>query len=410
MIPIRTLALLSGLLLCLALVAEEPPKPKPADAKPAPAWLGEIEAGRKAFEADQMKIYAELGKLSEKETSHAAEEAASKPLLDELDRLTAPAVESALKLVRSHAADVGAVETLCWIVRNSPSSTTAVEAAALLQKHHPIDEKTVALAGGYSRAPHSWTGDLLAAQLDSSDLPKKLRPKVMRSLAQVRQTLGQFPLSIADAEPETLARIERFYGKKALESLARIDVAKTEAEAVALLERLESEYDKEPLIGELTYGEFARNAIFEIRHLAPGKPAPEIEGKDTDGKPMKLSDYKGKVVLLSFWGTWCGPCMAAIPHERELAKKYEGKPFAIVGINSDTDAKELKSAMETNKISWRSFDCGEKGPLGPIPMKWNVTGWPTIILIDAKGVIRSRNVAGATMDKRIDALLKDAAK
>ena len=55
----------------------------------------------------------------------------------------------------------------------------------------------------------------------------------------------------------------------------------------------------------------------------------------------------------------------------------------------------LQAAIEANKITWRSFDCGEKGPLGPIPMKWNVTGWPTMILIDAKGVIRSRNAGSA---------------
>ncbi len=55
-------------------------------------------------------------------------------------------------------------------------------------------------------------------------------------------------------------------------------------------------------------------------NLVVGKPAPEIEGADMDGKPFKLSDYKGKVVVLVFWGTWCGPCMAQVPHERELVQ------------------------------------------------------------------------------------------
>jgi hypothetical protein len=94
------------------------------------------------------------------------------------------------------------------------------------------------------------------------------------------------------------------------------------------------------------------------------------------------------------------------PHERSLVKRLEGKPFALIGINSDSNKVELKKAMEKEQITWRSFfDGGKIG--GPIATEWNVMSWPTIYVLDHKGVIRSKNVRGQAMDKVVDKLLKD---
>ena len=93
------------------------------------------------------------------------------------------------------------------------------------------------------------------------------------------------------------------------------------------------------------------------------------------------------------------------PHERSLVERLAGKPFALVGINSDPKDR-LRSAMEENNITWRSFwDGGSTG--GPIATKWNVSGWPTIYVVDAKGVIRFKNVRGEAMDEAVDALLAE---
>jgi hypothetical protein len=94
------------------------------------------------------------------------------------------------------------------------------------------------------------------------------------------------------------------------------------------------------------------------------------------------------------------------PHERSLVKKLADKPFVLLGINSDRDKKELKKAMEEENITWRSWwDGGSTN--GPIAKKWNVHGWPTIYVLDDKGIIRYKNVRGESMDKAVDALLKE---
>ncbi len=92
------------------------------------------------------------------------------------------------------------------------------------------------------------------------------------------------------------------------------------------------------------------------------------------------------------------------PHERSLVETYKNEPFAIVGINSDADLEKLKPVREKENISWRSFWNGPEGTGGPISTAWNVSGWPTLYILDAKGVIRCKMVGGD--EQRIDEMLE----
>lgn len=93
--------------------------------------------------------------------------------------------------------------------------------------------------------------------------------------------------------------------------------------------------------------ENAKQRLTAMRFAPIGRSAPEVCGVDLDGQPMKLSDLHGKVVLITFWATWCGPCMKLIPHERELAARLEDRPFAIVGVNGNTTEDSIQRARMT---------------------------------------------------------------
>lgn len=93
-------------------------------------------------------------------------------------------------------------------------------------------------------------------------------------------------------------------------------------------------------------------------------------------------------------------------HERSLVKRLENEPFALIGVNSDKDREELKDVLENENISWRSFWNGGSTQ-GPISTRWGVSGWPTIYVLDAEGVIRFKNVRGEAMDKAVDELLAE---
>ena len=93
------------------------------------------------------------------------------------------------------------------------------------------------------------------------------------------------------------------------------------------------------------------------------------------------------------------------PHERSLVEKLKDKPFALIGINSDP-RETAKKAVEEENLTWRSWwDGGNTS--GPIASKWNVSGWPTIYVLDEEGVIRYKNVRGPAMGKAVETLLAE---
>lgn len=185
---------------------------------------------------------------------------------------------------------------------------------------------------------------------------------------------------------------------KLTEAIDKADKAVIFAESEALLERVISEFGDVPFPprwskakreGE-TLADFARPKLDALRNIAVGKVAPDIEGEDIHGKPMRLSDYRGRLVVIVFWGTWCGPCRGLIPHEKALVERFKDRPFALLGVNSDSDREKLQATMEKQGITWRSWwDGGKIG--GPIARRWDVAGWPTIIVVDDRGVIRYKN-------------------
>jgi hypothetical protein len=99
-------------------------------------------------------------------------------------------------------------------------------------------------------------------------------------------------------------------------------------------------------------------------------------------------------------------------HERSLVKRLQGKPFVLIGVNSDADRAELKKVMDKEKITWRSFWNGGSTQ-GAISARWDIEGWPTLYLIDAKGVLRHKHVGSPgdkALDEEVDALIKEAKK
>jgi thiol-disulfide isomerase/thioredoxin len=139
-----------------------------------------------------------------------------------------------------------------------------------------------------------------------------------------------------------------------------------------------------------------------------GKPAPEIEGRDLDDVPFRLSDYRGKVVALNFGShLFCGFCRTLYPLERSLVKRLEGRPFALVSINAEPSREraELKRAWEAEGNTWRCVRDGDES--GPIGTAWNILKYPTIYVLDPRGVIRYKNVFGKSLERAVDSLLEE---
>jgi thiol-disulfide isomerase/thioredoxin len=136
--------------------------------------------------------------------------------------------------------------------------------------------------------------------------------------------------------------------------------------------------------------------------LSIGKSAPEVFSQDLEGRKVKLSELKGKVVVLDLWATWCVPCRAMIPHEREMLGRLADKPFALVSISVDDDKETVTNFLKKEQMPWVHWWNGREGG---IVEDWNVEAYPTIYIIDSKGIIRFKNLRDKELEEAVNQLL-----
>lgn len=211
--------------------------------------------------------------------------------------------------------------------------------------------------------------------------------------------------------PSFKADLERANGNDSVAALAQADPKALRQEAIGLLAQAQNEYG-DVKIDDKPIRDQTDHILFRLRRLDIAQVAPEIVGTDQDGRPMKLSDYRGKVVAIVFWGSWCGVCMHSIPGERDLVIQMQGKPFVLLGVNSDPPER-LASIIQKHQINWRSWADGELDGPQPIARAWNVTSWPKIYLLDAAGVIRYTELAHGSSDdleRAVGALVSQASQ
>jgi thiol-disulfide isomerase/thioredoxin len=155
--------------------------------------------------------------------------------------------------------------------------------------------------------------------------------------------------------------------------------------------------------------------IASLKVIRDGGPAPDFTKMDINGKRVSLSEFRGKYVLLDFWGSWCAPCRAANPHLRELYAKYASKGFEIVGVASEkvsgqAQAEKLwKEAVEKDGLTWTNLLNNELAMEQDATAMYSIEGYPTQILLDQQGKIIARwlGAAGAQLDEKLNAIFKN---
>ena len=137
-----------------------------------------------------------------------------------------------------------------------------------------------------------------------------------------------------------------------------------------------------------------------------GPKAIDFQVKDLNGNPLSLRKYRGKVVLLDFWATWCGPCLTEMPNVKRIYQKYKNQNFQIIGISLDTNGSSLSSYLKREGITWPQFFDGT-GWKNSIAQKYGINSIPRMYLIDGNGIIRKENVRGHALEVAVDELVRE---
>lgn len=135
-----------------------------------------------------------------------------------------------------------------------------------------------------------------------------------------------------------------------------------------------------------------------------GNKAPEIALPSVNGDTLRLSSLKGKVVLLDFWASWCGPCRISNKGLVKLYSKYKSKGFEIFGVSLDQDMSDWKKAIAKDKITWVQVN-DNGGWEAPTAVNWGINAIPTSYLIDQNGKLIAMDLAGKELEQKVKEML-----
>ena len=144
----------------------------------------------------------------------------------------------------------------------------------------------------------------------------------------------------------------------------------------------------------------------EHPELARGRVAPNFQLTTLDGQKLTLESLTGKVVLVDFWATWCGPCKEALPHVRDIAKRFAGPQFQVISISMDRDDAKWRDFIGKNEMTWMQYRDGYFD--GPLATMFGVRAIPATFTIDADGILQDQHVGDADMVGKLKKLIAQA--
>ncbi|HEX5219280.1 MAG TPA: redoxin family protein, partial [Verrucomicrobiae bacterium] len=237
-----------------------------------------------------------------------------------------------------------------------------------------------------------------AAAADLRTLIGKIQPKI-KGNAKVTEA------DLAAEIKEFDALLEKYKGDKS-DDVAQILVMKSTLYSSVLGDEKKGAEVMEQLVRDFPDSEatvrMKRQAEAKKRRdaLVVGSKFPDFEEKDLAGKPLSIAGVKGKVVLIDFWATWCGPCVAELPNVLEAYEKHHASGFEIIGISLDRDRQKLESFIKEKNMTWPQFFDGKFWE-NKLSQHYGINSIPATYLLDSEGTIIATNLRGKKLEEAV---------
>ncbi|MEO7212516.1 TlpA disulfide reductase family protein [Mucilaginibacter sp.] len=212
----------------------------------------------------------------------------------------------------------------------------------------------------------------------SDSLLKVYMPVFQKNIADYSQEVLKF----VDANKHSLAG---FY------AAASLDPIKYEQQLIAYADDIKDDLKENPDVARF------KHQMERAKPISVGHKAPEFAITSIDGKEVKLSDYKGKYVMLDFWASWCMPCRKENPNVVKQFGKFHSKGFNILGISLDVEKKNWASAIKSDGLTWAHVSDLQNFE-GPTERLYQVEAIPSNFIIDPQGNIAAKNITGADLE------------
>jgi peroxiredoxin len=213
---------------------------------------------------------------------------------------------------------------------------------------------------------------------------KKIQAK-QTTEAELSDELKQFDQLLADHKAEKTDDVAQILVMKAM--LYR-EIIKDETKSDALMTQLQKDFPDTKIAKGMLAQEEGRKVNAK---LVVGTKFPDFEVKDVAGNPLSLAKYKGKVVLLDFWATWCPPCVGEVPDIVKAYEKHHDQGFEIIGISLDREEKELAKFTKDKNMTWPQFFDGQGKP-DSLAQKYGIMSIPSAYLLDGEGTIIAKGL------------------
>jgi thiol-disulfide isomerase/thioredoxin len=218
--------------------------------------------------------------------------------------------------------------------------------------------------------------------------------------ADLTNELKEFDVLLAEHKGETNDDVANILFMKAKLYEEVLHDAKSSAELMA---QLKQDFPDSSAAQKIRRHEEAQKVKAS---LLPGSVFPGFEEKDLAGEPLSPANYRGKVLLIDFWATWCGPCVGELPNVLKIYEKHHPQGFEIIGVSLDQDQKKLTSFIKEKNVPWPQFFDG-KGWENKLASKYGIQSIPSTFLLDGEGKIIAKDLRGKDLE---DAVAKALAK